>query len=169
MPIIFGLSLYLLRTPIQTGKFLSGFGPVLSMVFPAEDLYYPLAESPLVPEKNTYNFNLSHKYLGRHAVSVEIPSDTSPASSMNHPVENTISVKVRIKNGDNELFSGSEDRAWPYWGKGNYGFYYVIYNVPQNVPVSKNISVEIIIEKDLTEFLQKHENAKLVVKKFSDQ
>lgn len=142
---------------------------MLSMFFPAEDLYYPLTEAPLVSEKNTYNLNFSHKYLGRHAVSVEIPSETNPASSMHHSVENTINVKVKFKHGDNELFSGSEERAWPYWGKGKYGFHYVVYNVPQNVPVSKNISAEIIIEKDLTEFLHKHENARLVVKKFSGQ
>ena len=135
------------------------------MVFPADDLYNPLAEEPLSPEKSTYNFTLSHKYLGNHAVFIEIPSDVRPE----FVTERELNLMVQMKEGDKVLFSGSSDRGSPYSGKNNYGFYYVGYKVPEDVPVSKDIAIEINIEKDIRTFLKKHENAKVIVRKRSDQ
>ena len=165
MPILFGISLYVLRAPIQQGVFLTNFGPILSMFFPADDLYSPLAEESLSPEKNTYNFNLSHKYLGNHAVFIEVPSDVRPE----FVIERSLNLMVQMKEGDKVLFSGSSDRGSPYSGKSKYGFYYIGYKVPENVPVSKDIAIEINIEKDIRSFLKNHENAKVIVRKKSDQ
>lgn len=165
MPILFGVSIYLLRAPIQQGLFLPDFGPILSLVFPADDLYNPLAEESLSPEKNTYNFNLSHKYLGNHAVFIEVPSEVRPK----FVIERGLNLTVQMKDGDKVLFSGTCDRGSPYSGKSKYGFYYVGYKVPEDVPVSKDIAIEINIKKDIKIFLKNHENAKVIVRKKSDQ
>jgi len=135
------------------------------MFFPADDLYNPLAEESLSPEKNTYNFNLSHKYLGNHAVFIEVPSDVRPE----FVIERGLNLMVQMKEGDKVLFSGNSDRGSPYSGKSKYGFYYIGYKVPENVPVSKDIAIEINIEKDIRTFLKNHENAKVIVRKKSDQ
>jgi hypothetical protein len=165
LPFILGGSLYLLRTPIQQGKFLSDFGPLLSWAFPAKDLYIPLAEGSLKEYKDTYLFKVSHKYLGRHAVLIEIPSKDQP----DWATEDSLSLSVEISEDNHTIFQGSSDQGSPYMGMDKYGYYYVGYKVPENVPVAKELTIQIKVEKDINEFLNKHNDAKLVVKKMSDE
>ena len=165
MPILFGISLYVLRSPVQQGKFLADFGPALNLIFPAEDLYAPLAEESLSIEKSTYIFNLSHKYLGNHGVFINVPSDVHP----DYVIERGLNLIVQAKDNDRVLFSATTDRGSPYFGRSDYGFYYVGYKVPQDVPISKDVTIEINIEEDIRNFLKKHENAKVIVRKRSDQ
>jgi hypothetical protein len=164
-PFIFGVSLYLLRAPIQQGKFLSDFGPMLSWAFPAEDLYDSLAEESLKPDKSTYTFKISHKYLGRHAVSIEIPSKNQPGWA----TEEGLSLSVEISEGGNTLFQVSSDKGSPYRGKDKYGYFYVGYKVPENAPVAKELTVKINIENGINIFLNRHRNAKVIVQKMSDE
>jgi hypothetical protein len=164
LPLLVAISLYLLRTPIQQGRLLPEFGPMLSLAFPAEDLYRPLAEEALSPERATYTFSLSHRYLGNHAVYIEVLSDERPEFK----IERGLRLDVRISEGDTVLIRSQEDRGSPFLGKGRYGFYYVGYRVPGDVPVAKEVTVEVLFDKGLEAFLQTHENARLIVRKSSD-
>ena len=155
----------MLRTPIQQGKFLSDFGPLLCWVFPPEDLYDPLAEETLSPDKVTYIFNISHKYVGRHAVFIEIPTKKQPG----RVVENNLRLSTEISDGNNDPFVGSSERGSPYFGRDKYGYYYVGYKVPENVPVAKEATVQIEIGKGINDFLKRHKTAKIVIRKMSDQ
>lgn len=165
LPFIFGVSLYLLRTPIQQGKFLSDFGPLLSWAFPAKDLYIPLAEESLKPHKDTYLFKVSHKYVGRHGVLIEIPSKDQPGWA----TEECLSLSIEISEDNHIFFQNSSGEGFPYMSSDRYGYYYVGYKVPENVPVAKELTIQIKVEKDINGFLNKHNNAKFVVKKMSDE
>ena len=165
LPIFLSVGAYVFRAQIQQGKFLPELGPLLSLAFPADDLYAPLAVESLSPEKSTYKFKFPHKYLGNHAVFIEIPSEIRPEFK----IEKDLSLTVKIQEGDKLLLWKSEDRGSPFLGKGRYGFYYVGYKVPKDVPVSKEISMEINIGKDVDHFLKTHEKARLIVRKSSDE
>ena len=165
LPVFLGVGLYLFRTPIQQGQFLPALGPLLNLVFPAEDLYSPLIEEPLSAGRNRYNFKFSHKYLGNHAVFIEVPSNTPPEFK----IEKGLHLTVNINEGRNALLSKDEDLGSPFFGKGRYGFYYIGYKVPRDVPVAKEISMEIRIDNDIHQFLMHHEEAKIIVRKSSDE
>jgi len=165
LPMILGVGTFLLRSPIQQGKFLPEFGPLLSMFFPADDLYSPLAEEPLSPDKSTYKFNLSHKYVGNHAVYIEVPSYNRTKIE----VERGLNVTVDINDRGKTLLSKSEESGSPYLGKSRYGYYYVGYKVPRDVPVADEVTVEVNIGNDIGQFLERHNKAKLIVRKSSDQ
>lgn len=165
LPIVFGVGLYVLRTPIQQGEFLPELGPLLSLVFPADDLYETLVEETVSTKKNTYSFNLSHKYVGNHAVFIEVPSN--PRSKL--IVETGLKLNVIVTKGDKELFAARADRGSPFLGKGRYGFYYVGYKVPKDIPVSTGVKLEVQVAGDVAQFLKNHGMAKVVVRKRSDQ
>lgn len=161
-PVLFGTGIYLLRTPIQQGVFLAEIGPILSGVFPAEDLYYPLAEEPINPEKSTYIFNVTHKYVGSHAIFIEVPSGRQKSWDY----EKSFKLKTEITEGTKILFTDNADQGLPYrYSNNKYGYRYISYEVPENVPVAKLVTVTIKIENDIKSFLERHKGAKIVVRK----
>lgn len=166
MPVIFGICFYALRTQIQQGKILPQLGPLAILLFSAEDMYVPLAEEAMSPDKRTYSFNLSHKYLGRHAVFIEVPSEF-PEEARD---EAKISIKIKIYEGEKAIYSSNEGVCSLYHrNKGNHDYYCVGYKVAKNIPVSKQLTMEVVFENDISKYLKSHENARVVVKKVGEQ
>jgi hypothetical protein len=164
IPMVLGVGIFLVRSPIQQGKFFADLGPTLSFLFPASDLYSPLVEKTLSPEMRDYNFDLSHKYVGNHVVSVEVVSD----APVNWDYEESLNVIIKVKNGDTVIFTDSANQGSPYRGKRRSGFSYVRYSVPGDIPVSKNLAMEVFFDKGLPQFLKKYKSANIIVRKTSD-
>jgi len=164
IPILFGLGIYAFRTPIQQGKFIPQLGPFLSLLFPAEDLYTPLAEHPISINKNHYTLNVSHKYFGNHALFIEVYS--YPHS--NFEIEKSINVKLEISESDTKLLEGSSNRGSPFRGRDGYGFFYIGYRVPSDSPTLKNLTAKIVVDRDFNGFIKKYKTAKFVIRKKSD-
>mgnify|MGYP001398699496 CR=1 FL=1 len=164
MPFVFGFLIYLARTPIQQGKFLPDFGPLLNLVFPPDDLYKALAEENLSPTKKIYIFNISHKYVGKHGISIIVPSPDGPDFKKKEPLK----VSTRFFRGDKIILECNESGSW-FWRNDAYGFEYSYYSVPSNLPVSEPLRVEVTIYGDIDAFLKQNKGARVAVKKMSDE
>jgi hypothetical protein len=166
LPALLAAGIYMVRAPIQQGKVMSGLGPFLSLLFPADDLYVPLAEERLLPDKSVYTLHVTHKYVGNHATLISVPSSARPRLT----AERRLKVYTSFFRG-RKIMAESEGTAGgsPLVGSREYGFSYARYRVPQDVPVAERLRVEITVRGDLESFLKEHSGAKLVVRKESDQ
>jgi len=164
LPLVLGFGIYLARTPIQQGKFLADFGPLLSLIFPPDDLYKALAEEKLSPAKTIYVFNISHKYVGNHGISIIVPSSSGPDFNNKEPLK----VTTRFLRGGKIVLESKESGS-QFWGNDTYGFDYSYYTVPKDLPVSEPLTVEVTIHGDIDAFLKENKAAKVAVKKMSDE
>ena len=164
LPVLVVVGFYLLRTPIQQGKFLSQMGPILSLIFPAEDLYIPLATTELVSGKNEYFLRFTHKYVGHHAVEISVPGK-APFGKL----EPELQVLVKIFDGDKLLYEDETSRGYGFWGKEDYGLHFSRYGVPADLPVSRSLRAEVKVQGDLNVFLEGREKATIGITKVSDE
>lgn len=164
MPIVFGFGIYLARTPIQQGKFLADIGPLLSLIFPPDDLYKALAEEKLSQAKSIYVLNISHKYVGNHGISIIVPSSSGPDFKNKEPLK----VTTRFFKGGKITLESNQSGS-QFWGNNEYGFDYSSYTVPRDLPVSEPLRVEVTIHGDIDAFLKQNKAARVAVKKMSDE
>jgi len=164
LPVLVVAGFYLLRTPIQQGRFLAEFGPVLSLVFPPEDLYIPLASVALAPGKEEYSVDFIHKYVGYHAVEISIPGKSKTGK-----IEPELRVLIKVFDGDKLLYEGAMRPGYRFWGKGDHGLHFSRYRVPEDLPVSKFLKAEIQVQGDLKAFLEGREKATIGITKVSDE
>jgi len=164
MPLVLGFGIYLARTPIQQGKFLANIGPLLSLILPPEDLYNALAEEKLSSTKTKYVFNISHKYVGKHGISIIVPSSNGPDFKNIEPFK----VTSRFFKGGKVVLESKESGA-QFWGNDRYGFDYSYYSVPRDLPVSEPLTVEITIHGNMDAFLKENKAAIIAVEKMSDE
>jgi len=164
LPVLVVVGFYLLRTPIQQGRFLAEFGPILSLVFPPEDLYVPLASVGLAPGKEEYSVDFSHKYVGYHAVEISIPGKSKIGK-----IEPELRVSIKVFDGDKLLYEGKAGRAYGFWGKEDHGLHFTRYSVPEDLPVSRFLRAELHVQGDLKTFLEGREKATIGITKVSDE
>jgi hypothetical protein len=164
LPVLVVVGFYLIRTPIQQGKFLAELGPILSLVFPAEDLYFPLATTELLSGKKEYVLKLTHKYVGHHAVEISVPGK-APIGKL----EPELQVLLEVSSGDSPPYRDGPGRGYGFWGKDDYGLSFVRYKVPGDLPVAGPLTARITISGDLDGFLKSREGATLQMTKVSDE
>lgn len=164
LPVLVVVGFYLLRTPIQQGKFLSQMGPILSLVFPAEDLYIPLATTELVSGKNEYTLRFTHKYVGHHAVEISVPGK-APFGKL----EPELQVSLEVLEGDTLLYRDGPVKGSGFWGKDDHGLHFSWYGVPEDLPVAKPLTARITMSGDLKGFMRERDGATLSITKVSDE
>jgi hypothetical protein len=164
LPVLVVVGFYLLRTPIQQGKFLAQLGPILSLVFPAEDLYVPLALVRLEPGKVEYSLDFTHKYVGYHGVEISIPGKSKIGK-----MEPELRISLKVFEGQALLYSDEPDKGYGFWGKEDHGLHFARYRVPEDLPVSKPLRAKITISGDLSGFLEGREGTVLSITKMSDE
>jgi hypothetical protein len=166
LPVAFVAVLYFSRSPIQQGRFLPGLGPILSLVFPAADLYGPLAIVPLEAGKAEYELAWKHRYVGRHALAVSVPGKARGMAAM----EPKFTVNMEVFEDGELVFGGGTGKASQYWGKDNYGSLLVWYRVSRDMPVGRPLKgVVTVTGGDLDLFLENYPGAELRVVKVSDE
>jgi hypothetical protein len=164
LPVLVVIGLYVLRTPIQQGKFLAELGPILSLVFPAEDLYIPLAATELLSGKKEYVLKFAHMYVGHHAVEISVPGK-APIGKL----EPELQVLMEVSSGDSLLYREGPGRGYGFWGKDDYGLSFVRYDVPGDLPVAGPLTARITISGDLDGFIKSRKGARLQMTKVSDE
>jgi hypothetical protein len=164
LPVLVVVGFYILRTPIQQGKFLAQLGPILSLVFPPEDLYDPLATKELVNGKKEYTLSFTHKYVGHHAVEISVPGKVPFGQ-----IEPELQVSLEVFEGDTLLYKNGSVKGSGFWGRDDHGLHFAWYNVPEDLPVSKSLTAKITISGDLSGFLNERKGTTLSVTKVSDE
>lgn len=164
LPVLVVVGFYLLRTPIQQGKFLAQLGPALSLIFPPEDLYDPLATTGLVSEKNEYTLRFTHKYVGHHSVEIAVPGKASIGK-----LEPELQVSLEVFDGDTLLYRDGPIKGSGFWGRDSHGLLFTWYGVPEDLPVARVLTGRITISGDLTGFLEGREGTTIGFTKVSDE
>ena len=136
LPLCFILLVAIFRSSIQQGKFLSKSGPILILIAPPKDLHEPLGIQNLDPNKREYRFEFQHKYVGNHDVNLSFRKLESMESAHTN-LEILYAVSIDGRN----VFSQTSQKGWPYWGMKNSGLMFISYNVPQDLPVGKKLSL----------------------------
>lgn len=152
------------KSQMQQGKLLQGFGPLLLLVSPPEDLSVPLASENIVPSKQEYQFHFKHKYVGNYIVELSFRK----LESMEYP-DNNLELQYIVSSGDKIVFSRSSKKGWPYWGKNTSGLTFVSYNVPEVLPVDHDLFASITIKGDINAFINKYGPAQMIIRKGSDE
>ncbi len=168
IPLIVVLLIYLLKSPLQQGKItpLVDLGILLNFFIPPEDLYIPLASTELIAETKIYNLKFKNIYVGNHAIVISSPRQ----EKLDFSAKSEISLSVKIfENSKIISDKQSESTVSQFFGREEYGFFYITYDVPDDLPVSKELSAVINISGDLDSFLEKRGTGYLRVKKFSDE
>lgn len=164
LPVVMVAGLYLFRTPIQQGKVLADLGPMLNLVFPAPDLYLPLATVELKAGQKEYTLHFSHKYVGMHAVKIAIPGRAGMKSEAQD-----LRVSWKVFDGDHMLLEAGPAKGSRFWGKDDHGNHFLWYRVPRDLPAGKQLTARVIISGDLSGYLKKRPSATLSVTKLSDE
>jgi len=164
LPFLAAALLYLFRTPVQQGKILSGMGPLLNIVFPAEDLYDPLVTVDLEPGINDYILSFSHRYVGRHAVEI-----SSPRGSGFEDAQQNFHVTFEVFHDGRIAYYAEQLKGSMFWGKDDHGLHFNTYRVPKNLPVGYELTARVTVRGDVDDYLEKHGAARLRITKMSDQ
>ena len=164
LPVLVVIGFYLLRTPIQQGKFLAELGPILSLVFPPEDLYVPLAVKELAEGRTEYTLDFGHKYVGYHAVEISVPGN-APFGK----IEPELQVFLEVFEGDKLLYRDGPVKGSGYWGRNDHGLHFTRYSVTEDLPVSRPLTGKVTISGDLNRFLEGREGATIGITKVSDE
>lgn len=164
LPFLVVALLYIFRTPIQQGKVLADMGPLLNLVFPADDLYLPLTTIELTSDQKEYEIKFSHRYVGRHVVEI-----SSPKGSRHERDQQNFQVTLEVFQGGKVVYRAGPSRGSKFWGKDDYGLHFTTYRVPNDLPVRTELTAKVIITGDLESYLKNHQTAYLNITKMSDE
>ena len=164
LPVLVVIGFYLLRTPIQQGKFFAELGPILSLIFPPEDLYVPLAVKELAEGQTEYTLDFGHKYVGHHAVEISVHGK-APFGK----IEPELQVLLEVLEGDKLLYRDGPVKGSGFWGRNDHGLHFTRYSVTEDLPVSRPLTARIAVSGNLDAFLKGREGATIGITKVSDE
>jgi hypothetical protein len=164
LPVMVIGGLYLLRIPIQEGKVLPGVAPLVGLVFPADDLYEPLATTDLTGDRSEYTLSFSHKYIGLHAIEISSPKEFMPEDE-----NRNLNISLKVFEGDRIIYEAGNAKGSKFRGRDDYGLHFVGYRVPEVLPVARELTAKVVISGDLEEFIVERKAASLSVVKMSDE
>ena len=144
----------------------SKFEPLVNLVYPPDDLYTPLASVPLSETSTVYSLEFQNKYFGNHRIAIEVPFDRTIEEAL-EKVRLEVQYKVFDKS-QRLLYEQADTTGSPYWGRDRQGFSYCHYKVPEDLPRSIPLRMEIALTGDVASFLQENKGARLLITKASD-
>ena len=163
LPLCFILFVGVFKSAIQQGKFLPGFGPLLILIAPPQDLRIPLGIQNLDIGKREYRFEFQHKYVGNHVVDLSFRKLEAMESA-----HTNLELQYSVSIGGRKVFTQTAQKGWSYWGMENSGLTFISYNVPQALPVSKKLSATVTVQGDIEAFINQYGPTQLVIRKGSD-
>jgi hypothetical protein len=146
LPFLVVALLYIFRTPIQQGKVLVDMGPLLSLVFPADDLYLPLTTIEVTSDQTEYE----------------------KGSGYERDQQN-FRVILEVFQGGKVVYRAGPSKGSRFWGKEDYGLHFNTYQVPKDLPVRTELTARVTITGDIGAYLAKHGEAFLSITKMSDE
>lgn len=141
--------------------------PVFNFLFPPPDKFVPLATTEINLAKQGLKTELPFepKYPGEHQVELEVQRYDLGAE-----FKGKFLLNVCIKNQRNRVVI-NRNVAGPissFWGNEKKGFVLQSFNVPRQISLGENGTVEVTILTPDVDFKQTYGDAKLVVSKASD-
>ena len=164
LPVLVVAGFYIFRAPIQQGRILAQLGPVLSMVFPPDDLYIPLALTELSDGVTEYTLSFTHRYVGHHALEISVPGKASMEK-----MEPELKIGLQVYDGQTLLLSDGPKSGSGFWGKNDHGLHFTWYDVPRDLPVAVPLKARITVVGDVGGFLEGRQGTTIRITKVSDE
>ena len=145
----------------------SNFERMVNFLSSPDDIDVPLASTPLSEDQTVYLLTVQHKYPGNHRLSIAIPSYATPDDDAEKTV---LDMRCKIFDDVNPACREIHLQGSPVWGSDRiYAFSYWDYKVPQDLPRSVPLHIEVSLIGDVAQFLLKHNGAELLIQKSSDE
>lgn len=138
-------------------------GWTLEYVTVPDDYYLPLASIPICELPSNRDF--SCKYSGRHLVCVRgIESRDLETSG--------IGLKMRVLDENGKALFYKDVHDVPIFSRGDgrgFNFHYCYFNVPQDLPKNKPLSLEVLSYGNTNVFLRCYPTSKVEIVKMADK
>jgi len=159
--------LVVLRYNKRIVYFLSDIETTIYFLSQPMDLFDSYASVPLSANSTVYSLTFKNKYPGNHCVVIEVPFERTIDETME---KTKLGMQCKVfDRSQHILYEQMEEEGSPRWGWGSHGFSYCHHKVPQDLPRFVPLRLEVSLIGDIAKFLEEHEGAKLVIRKFSDQ
>lgn len=160
-----------LRKTIKIESINESLHPFLNLFFPPDDINNPLALINLTSDTEKLFFKFTHQYCGNYILDIEVNNlkikNIFPVKQM---PECFFKLKFKILLNDKILLNEELNPLSPFWTNSTSGINYYRYKVPDNLPYLKELTGEIEVDKNrIKDFLDKFGNAKLILRKGSDE
>ena len=139
---------------------------MMNLFSPPDDIWVPLASTPLSATSTVYSLDFQNKYPGSHRVKIVIlPKPISSGMG-----EENLGMSYEVFNESQLLLHDVIEKGTPLLGINDcYGFGYCRYETPQDLPRSVPLLMKISLLGNIAQFLMENEGAELVIQKSSDK
>ena len=159
------LCLILLIKPSQQGKIFPGWGKISLLFSEPDDLWIPLARTPINRNIHEYSFPLSHKYVGHYNIEILFSDKNINVWGID---KNDISMSISFYDNELVLFSKTSSYVGGFKGSRGSGLTFIRYSLPEDLPINRKLNAEVEIIGNIDGFMNKYGDAKIIIKKGSD-
>ena len=144
-----------------------GIRVLWQMIFPPDDLFSNIVETPIVADIDNYEFNVTNRFVGCYAVKIQVPMDVDRLEAPPFKPPEISQVRYIWEGGSHE--QKPSRLSWSSCGEGPRTFSYQNVLVPIDVPKDERISVQVKFSKESMTFFSEHPNCMLSYGKDSDE
>ena len=162
--ILASIAFLALIKPAQKGQFLPAWGKISLLFAAPKDLWIPLAETALMPNKNEYSLKLTHKYVGNYGVKLVFANNIN----MRRANKNSLFLDISFFDENNKIFSRKTSNISSFKNSGGNGLICIRYSLPEDLPIGKELNIKIVATGDIGKFINKYGDTKIIIKKISD-
>jgi hypothetical protein len=142
---------------------LPGYGSVLNLFFPPDDVWGPLASSKVQKGVRKYEFTLSHKYPGNHEVEISIPRQNGLEPL---PVELIVTLEIEQEG---KIRLKRSDAGGSFWGIERQGAAFCRYSFPEDISSRDKVVCHVLIEGDADSLIDRYGDLVVAIAKRSDK
>jgi hypothetical protein len=158
--IAFGIGI---STAARHAYLLPGYGSVLNLLFPPDNIWTPLASAQVQKGVRNYSFTVTHKYPGNHNVVISIPRQKGLELLA---VE--LSVRLEIEQSGKIMMKRSGAGS-SFWGIDRQGLEFCRYSFPKDVRSREEVFCHVLIEGDVDALLDRYVDVVISIAKCSDK
>ena len=139
-----------------------------NLFFPPDDLYRPLGEiqMSLADAGSFYSLDIAHEYPGMHGVEIRVLNPPSVGRSIDLASEVTVTVE---QDGRVILSKRIKEFDFPFWDREGGGLTVLYYSVPEDLPRRQPLRFLVTVETPDAGFQERYGQAKLCIRKHSDE
>ncbi|MDH3346192.1 MAG: hypothetical protein OEL75_03310 [Kiritimatiellaceae bacterium] len=157
--------LAVLVKPAQKGLICSTFGKISLLFSEPKDLWVPLVAEVIDPLKPTYEFNITHKYIGSHVVKIVFSDkEVDPWETKT----DDLSLTITFYRDSEKILSKDSSFVGGFKGLRGSGLTYINYYLPEELPIDEQLKVIIEIKGNLEKFNNQYGSAEIQISKGSD-
>lgn len=151
--------------PAQKGLIFPTFGKISLLLSEPEDLWTPLASEVIDPKRSSYEFNITHKYVGNHVVKILFSDkEVDPWKTKT----DDLSLTITFYRDSEKILSKESSFVGGFKGLRGNGLIYINYYLPEELPIAEQLKATIEIKGNLEEFITQHGSSEIQVSKGSD-